>query len=130
MSRAYIAMVIAQKSRYILLDEPASDLDIEHQIRLMEILEELAKRGCGIIMTSHDIPMALTYSKEVLLIENGRIVDDGSPDEIDIDVYVRYRTESGDEIEGVLSNPRNDLQEGQQVRIKYHPKYKGNARLV
>lgn len=82
MSRAYIAMVIAQKSRYILLDEPASDLDIEHQIRLMEILEELAKRGCGIIMTSHDIPMALTYSKEVLLIENGRIVDDGSPDEI------------------------------------------------
>ncbi len=58
------------------------------------------------------------------------IIDDGSPDEIDIDVYVRYRTESGDEIEGVLSNPRNDLQEGQQVRIKYHPKYKGNARLV
>lgn len=82
MSRAYIAMVIAQKSRYILLDEPTSNLDIEHQIRLMEILEELAKRGCGIIMTSHDIPMALTYSKEVLLIENGRIVDDGSPDEI------------------------------------------------
>ena len=35
-----------------------------------------------------------------------RIIDDGSPDEIDIDVYVRYRTESGDEIEGV--HPRGE----------------------
>ncbi len=59
-----------------------------------------------------------------------RISDDGSPDEIDINVYVRYRTETGEEIEGILSNPRTDLQVGQQVRIKYHPKYTGNARLV
>ena len=59
-----------------------------------------------------------------------RISDDGSPDEIDINVYVRYRTETDEEIEGVLSNPRTDLQIGQRVRIKYHPKYTGNARLV
>lgn len=82
MSRAYIAMVIAQKSRYILLDEPASNLDIEHQIKLMEILKELALKGVGIIMTSHDIPLALTYSHEVLLIGNGKIIDSGSPGEI------------------------------------------------
>ena len=59
-----------------------------------------------------------------------RIIDNGTPEEIDIDVYVRYRTENGEEIEGVLSNPRADLEEGQPVRIKYHPKYKNNARLV
>lgn len=59
-----------------------------------------------------------------------RITDDGTPDDIDIDVYVRYRTESGEEIEGVLSNPRDGLSEGQPVRIKYHPRYKNNARLV
>ena len=58
------------------------------------------------------------------------ITDDGTPEEIDINVYVRYRTENGEEIEGVLSNPRADLEEGQPVRIKYHPKYKNNARLV
>ena len=59
-----------------------------------------------------------------------RITDDGTPEDIDINVYVRYRTENGGEIEGVLSNPRADLEEGQHVRIKYHPKYKSNARLI
>ena len=59
-----------------------------------------------------------------------RIADDGTQEEIDINVYVRYRTENGEEIEGILSNPRFDLEEGQAVRIKYHPKYKSNARLV
>lgn len=82
MSRAYIAMVIAQKSRYILLDEPTSNLDIEHQIRLMEILKELTNKGIGIIMASHDIPLAATYSNEVVLIGSGRIIDSGRPDEI------------------------------------------------
>ena len=59
-----------------------------------------------------------------------RIVDDGSVDDIDINVYVNYYTEDGTEVEGTLSNPTSDLQEGQQVRIKYHPKYTANARLV
>ncbi len=59
-----------------------------------------------------------------------RIVDDGSADDIDINVYVTYYTEDGTEVEGILSNPGPDLQEGQKVRIKYHPKYTANARLV
>ena len=59
-----------------------------------------------------------------------RIVDFGSSDEINLQYYVRYRTEDGKEIEGVLSNPGKDLQEGQEVRIKYHPKFKNNARLI
>ncbi len=59
-----------------------------------------------------------------------RIVDDGAQGEIDIDVYVRYRTEDGEEIEGLLSNPRPDMEEGQRVRIKYHPTLKTNARLI
>lgn len=59
-----------------------------------------------------------------------RIEDAGDTDEISFDYYVRYRTEDGEEVEGLLSNPGSDLEEGQQVRIKYHPKYKMNARLV
>lgn len=59
-----------------------------------------------------------------------RISEDMSQDLSDFIVYVKYNTEDGNEIEGVLSNPRTDLKEGQQVRIKYHPKYKNNARLV
>lgn len=59
-----------------------------------------------------------------------RISEDMSQDLSDFIVYVKYHTEDGEEVEGVLSNPRADLEEGQQVRIKYHPKYKNNARLI
>ena len=58
-----------------------------------------------------------------------RIEDLGDPDEIDLCYYARYRTEDGEEVEGVLSNPRGDLEVGQEVRLKYHPKHKMNARL-
>ena len=59
-----------------------------------------------------------------------RITDVGGPDEINLQYYARYRTEDGGEVEGLLSNPAPDLEEGQQVRLKYHPKYKTNARLI
>lgn len=59
-----------------------------------------------------------------------RIVDAGTQTDIDINVYVRFRTADGRDAEAILSNPRPDLEEGQQVRIKYHPKYNTNARLI
>ena len=59
-----------------------------------------------------------------------RITDEGGTDNVDLQYYVRYCTSEGEELEGLLSNPRADLIEGQQVRLKYHPKYKTNARLI
>ena len=59
-----------------------------------------------------------------------RITDEGGSDEINLQYYARYRTENGEEVEGLLSNPRSNLEVGQQVRLKYHPKHKTNARLV
>ena len=59
-----------------------------------------------------------------------RIVDTGNADEIDLNYYVTYSTQDGEEVEGILSNPRSDLEMGQKVKIKYHPKYKENARLI
>ena len=59
-----------------------------------------------------------------------RITDDGAPDEIDLHYYARYVTAEGEEVEGLLANPTADLTEGQTVRVKYHPKYKANARLI
>ena len=61
-----------------------------------------------------------------------RITNTGDidPEDMHFCYYVRYCTEDGAEVEGVLSNPSSDLTEVQQVRIKYHPKYKSNARLV
>ena len=59
-----------------------------------------------------------------------RIEDAGGSDEIALQYFVRYRTEDGEEVEGLLSNPGSGLAEGQQVRVKYHPKRKTNARLI
>ena len=59
-----------------------------------------------------------------------RIEDEGGTDAISFNYYVKYLTEDGEEIEGVISNPTSDLEVGQQVRLKYHPKYKMNARLI
>ena len=59
-----------------------------------------------------------------------RIEDVGGTDAIDLRYYARYVTAEGEEVEGLLSNPRSDLEEGQKVRLKYHPKYKTNARLI
>ena len=59
-----------------------------------------------------------------------RIKDEGAANEIDLHYYARYRTRGGEEVEALLSNPTSDLTEGQQVRIKYHPKFKTNARLI
>lgn len=59
-----------------------------------------------------------------------RITETGDVEDVDLCYYVRYVTDEGKEVEGVLSNPRSDLEAGQRVRIKYHPKYVSNARLV
>ena len=59
-----------------------------------------------------------------------RIVDDFEPEDVSQDYYAVYRTVEGEEIEGVISNPSSDLVVGQQVRLKYHPKYKMNARII
>lgn len=59
-----------------------------------------------------------------------RITDSGDTDEISLNYYARYYTEDGEEIEGILSNPDPGLEEGQQVRLKYHPVHKQNARLI
>lgn len=58
-----------------------------------------------------------------------RIVDSFEPEDVSQDYYAVYRTLEGEEIEGVISNPSSDLVVGQQVRLKYHPKHKMNARI-
>lgn len=59
-----------------------------------------------------------------------RIEDEGGTEDITFIYYAKYRTEDGEEIEGIISNPRTDLEEGQCVNLKYHPEHKMNARLI
>ena len=69
--RAYLAMVLAQETEYLLLDEPAASLDIAHQIEIMELLKQLSSDGRGIVITSHDLPQSAAYCDRICVIDRG-----------------------------------------------------------
>lgn len=78
--KVYIAMVLAQDTDLIFLDEPTTYLDINHQLEILEIVKELKKIGKTIIMVIHDLNSALTYSDKVCLMEEGEIVIYDTPE--------------------------------------------------
>ena len=86
---AYIAMALAQGSDYILLDEPPTYLDIAHQLELMKILRNLADTGKGIVTVMHDLPMAMTFSDRIILIHEGKIICDGTPEQMCCDPRIQ-----------------------------------------
>lgn len=81
--RAFIAMVIAQDTDYILLDEPLNNLDMKHSVDIMKLLKDLvAKFGKTIIIVIHDINFASVYSDRIVALKNGRIIKEGPTEDI------------------------------------------------
>ena len=79
---AYIAMALTQDTDYILLDEPTTYLDISHQLELMQVLRKLAGNGKGIVAVMHDLPMAFTYCDQILLLDGGSVLAQGTPQQV------------------------------------------------
>ncbi|GKU84693.1 ABC transporter ATP-binding protein [Niallia sp. NCCP-28] len=76
--RAYIAMVIAQDTEYILLDEPLNNLDMKHSVQIMKVLRRLVDElGKTVVIVIHDINFASVYSDNIVALKNGVIVNDG-----------------------------------------------------
>lgn len=81
--RAWVAMMVAQAGRFLMLDEPTSALDIGHQAQLLEVLREVAAaRGLGIVMAFHDINIAASFCDEVLAMRDGVLMAVGAPADI------------------------------------------------
>lgn len=81
--RAYIAMVIAQDTDYILLDEPTNNLDIYHATGMMKTVRRLCDElGKTIILVLHDINYAAFYSDYICVFQNGRIAKFGTVEEV------------------------------------------------
>ncbi|MGI2328810.1 iron ABC transporter ATP-binding protein [Planococcus sp. YIM B11945] len=81
--RAFIAMVIAQDTDYVLLDEPLNNLDMKHSVQIMKILRRLVDElGKTVVIVLHDINFASVYSDRIVALKNGRVVKDGTTDEI------------------------------------------------
>ena len=76
--RAYIAMVLAQDTEYILLDEPLNNLDMRHSVQIMKTLRRLVDElGKTIVIVIHDINFASCYSDEIVALKDGKIVKQG-----------------------------------------------------
>lgn len=67
----YLAMVLAQQTDIILMDEPTSWLDIAHQFQLMETVHQLTANGKTILMVLHDLPLAFRFADAIAVMENG-----------------------------------------------------------
>ncbi|WP_342514204.1 ATP-binding cassette domain-containing protein [Sporosarcina sp. FSL K6-1522] len=81
--RAFIAMVIAQDTDYILLDEPLNNLDMKHSVQIMKILRRLVDDlGKTVVIVLHDINFASVYSDRIVALKNGRVVKDGPTNDI------------------------------------------------
>ncbi|CAM5206226.1 Iron complex transport system ATP-binding protein OS=Ureibacillus acetophenoni OX=614649 GN=SAMN05877842_111105 PE=4 SV=1 [Ureibacillus acetophenoni] len=81
--RAFIAMVIAQDTDYILLDEPLNNLDMKHSVQIMKILRKLVDDlGKTVVIVLHDINFASVYSDYIVALKNGSVVKSGPTNDI------------------------------------------------
>lgn len=80
--RVYLAMALAQDTDLILLDEPTTYLDPGRQFELLDLIASLPGRGKTVVMVLHDLSHALRYSTQLLLLEQGRLVQQGTPEEL------------------------------------------------
>jgi iron complex transport system ATP-binding protein len=81
--RVWLAMLLAQDARCLVLDEPTSALDVSHQTEMLELLRNLAlRRSLSVVIVLHDINMAARICDRLIALGHGRVVADGSPAEI------------------------------------------------
>ena len=80
--KVYIAMALAQDTPAILMDEPTAFLDIAHRLQLMDLARQLAREGKAVVLVLHDLPLALRYADRIAVLCDGRLLDEGTPEEV------------------------------------------------
>ena len=80
--KVYLAMALAQDTQTILMDEPTTYLDIQHQLDLMGFSRSLAEQGRAVVLVLHDLCLALRFAHRGAVMEDGRLLQTGTPEEL------------------------------------------------
>ena len=81
--RVWVAMVLAQQTPLLLLDEPTTWLDIAHQIELLDLFRQLNQdHGHTLVAVLHDLNQACRYADHLIVMKEGAIIAQGKPAEI------------------------------------------------
>ncbi len=78
--RVWLAMALAQEPHILLLDEPTTFLDLNHQMEVLDLVQSLnQQRGLTVVMVLHDLNQAARYATRMVVLQNGCIYADGDP---------------------------------------------------
>ncbi|MFD5554196.1 ABC transporter ATP-binding protein [Streptomyces sp. NPDC127068] len=80
--RVWVAMLLAQQTPIVLLDEPTTFLDIAHQYELMELFRTFHDEGKTVVAVLHDLNQAARYADHLVVLRDGGVVTTGTPDEV------------------------------------------------
>ncbi|MEU0991139.1 MULTISPECIES: ABC transporter ATP-binding protein [unclassified Streptomyces] len=81
--RVWIAMALAQQTPLLLLDEPTTFLDIQHQLEVLDLCAELHEnQGRTLVAVLHDLNQAARYATHLIALHNGKVVAEGAPSDV------------------------------------------------
>lgn len=81
--RVWVAMALAQQPQVLLLDEPTTFLDLNHQLELLDLIRYLNREhGLTVVMVLHDLNQAARYAQRVVVLSEGEVYADGTPREV------------------------------------------------
>ena len=80
--RAWIAMILAQDTEVVMLDEPTTYLDLSHQIELMNLMRAMNQQGKTVIVVLHDLNQACRYCDHLVVLKEGQLVAQGTPEQV------------------------------------------------
>ncbi len=80
--RVHVARAIAQSTPVLLLDEPTSNLDVQHQLQLLELVRRLVSGGKGAAIAIHDLSLAARYADRVVILAEGQVALSGKPEDV------------------------------------------------
>lgn len=76
--RVWLAMVLAQDTPIVLLDEPTTYLDITHQVEVLNLAQQLKEQGVTVVMILHELTLAFRYATHLIVMKDGEIKAQGS----------------------------------------------------